>query len=164
MTYAGFWRRLVAYIIDGIVVSVAIGIVYEIFVATGIINFEPMMDMANDLALQSGAEPDPAQAMAAAQGMMQQMSLLYLADFIIAWLYEALLTSSASQATLGKMALGMKVTDANGERVGFGRATGRFFGKLVSGFILYIGFLMVAFTARKQGLHDMMASTLVLRR
>ncbi len=71
--------------------------------------------------------------------------------------------SSANQATLGKMALSLKVTDAKGERLTFGRATGRHFGKIVSGVIFLIGFFMAGWTAKKQALHDMMASTLVVR-
>ncbi len=72
--------------------------------------------------------------------------------------------SSSKQATLGKMALGIIVTDVNGERIGFGRATGRFFGKIVSGMIFYIGYIMAGFTDRKQALHDMMAGTLVVNK
>jgi uncharacterized RDD family membrane protein YckC len=82
---------------------------------------------------------------------------------IAGWLYEALMVSSTSQATLGKMAVGLKVTRADGSRLSFARATGRFFGKIISFIILLIGFIMIAFTARKQGLHDMMADTLVVR-
>jgi uncharacterized RDD family membrane protein YckC len=61
------------------------------------------------------------------------------------------------------MALGIIVTDLEGRRIGFGRATGRYFAKILSALILGIGFLMVAFTQRKQGLHDMIAGTLVVR-
>jgi uncharacterized RDD family membrane protein YckC len=71
--------------------------------------------------------------------------------------------SSAKQATVGKMALGIIVTDLEGRRLGFGRATGRYFAKILSALILGIGFLMAAFTERKQGLHDMVASTLVVK-
>lgn len=71
--------------------------------------------------------------------------------------------SSAKQATLGKMALGIVVTDLEGARIGFGRATGRYFAKILSGLILGIGFLMAAFTERKQGLHDIIAGTLVVK-
>jgi uncharacterized RDD family membrane protein YckC len=60
------------------------------------------------------------------------------------------------------MALGIKVTDLSGERIGFGKATGRYFGKIISGLILLIGYIMVAFTEKKQGLHDMMAGCLVV--
>lgn len=72
--------------------------------------------------------------------------------------------SSAKQATLGKMAVGIVVTDMNGGRISFGNATGRFFGKILSGLIIYVGFIMVAFTDKKQGLHDMMAGTLVVQK
>ena len=67
------------------------------------------------------------------------------------------------QGTLGKKALGMIVTDLDGGRIGFGRATGRYFAKILSALILGIGFIMVAFTQRKQGLHDLIASTLVYK-
>ncbi|MGA9497765.1 MAG: RDD family protein, partial [Terriglobales bacterium] len=79
------------------------------------------------------------------------------------WLYEAFMESSSYQATLGKMIFGMKVTDLYGNRISFGRATGRHFAKWLSGMILGIGYIMVAFTERKQGLHDLLAGTLVRR-
>jgi uncharacterized RDD family membrane protein YckC len=82
---------------------------------------------------------------------------------VVGWLYFALMESSSHQATLGKMALGIRVTDLQGGRLTFGRATARFFGKIVSGLICYIGFIMAAFTERKQALHDMIAGTLVVR-
>jgi Tfp pilus assembly major pilin PilA len=72
--------------------------------------------------------------------------------------------SSVQQATLGKMALGIRVTDGQGRRVSFGRATGRHFAKLLSGLILLIGYLMAGFTVRKQALHDMIAGCLVVNR
>ncbi|MBU6289830.1 MAG: RDD family protein [Chloroflexi bacterium] len=57
-----------------------------------------------------------------------------------------------------------KVVDDRGNPISFGRATGRYFGKIVSALILLIGLFMAAFTARKQALHDMMAGTLVVKR
>jgi Tfp pilus assembly major pilin PilA/uncharacterized membrane protein YeaQ/YmgE (transglycosylase-associated protein family) len=87
-----------------------------------------------------------------------------LLGFVIGWLYFALMESSAGQGTIGKRVVGIVVTDLNGDRIGFGRATGRYFGKILSSIILLIGYLMAAFTQRKQGLHDMLASTLVLNR
>jgi uncharacterized RDD family membrane protein YckC len=77
------------------------------------------------------------------------------------WLYEAFMLSSPYQATLGKMIFGMKVTDLSGNRISFARATGRHFAKWLSGIILCIGYIMVALTERKQGLHDILAETLV---
>ena len=79
------------------------------------------------------------------------------------WLYEALMESSSYQATLGKMIFGMKVTDLYGNRISFARAMGRHFAKILSGMILCIGFIMVGLTERKQGLHDLLAGTLVWR-
>ena len=70
--------------------------------------------------------------------------------------------ASSKKATLGKMALGLIVTDVNGVRLSFGRASGRYFGKILSGLILNIGFIMAAFTEKKQALHDILAGTLVL--
>ena len=59
--------------------------------------------------------------------------------------------------------MGIIVTDLEGRRIGFGKATGRHFAKILSALILGIGFLMVAFTQRKQGLHDILAGTLVVK-
>jgi len=67
-------------------------------------------------------------------------------------MYQAVMESSVKQATLGKMALGIVVTDLSGNRVSFGKALGRYFGQILSGFILGIGFLMIGFTTKKQGL------------
>jgi len=85
-----------------------------------------------------------------------------LLSVIMSWLYFALMESSSRGATLGKMALGIRVTDLSGNRISFGKATGRYFGKIVSSMILMIGYLMAAFTERKQALHDMMAGCLVV--
>ncbi len=83
---------------------------------------------------------------------------------IVAQVYFAAFESSPRQATIGKMALGIYVTNERGERISFLRALGRNLGKNLSSLILNIGFIMAAFTARKQALHDMIAKTLVLKR
>ncbi|MBM4406123.1 MAG: RDD family protein [Chloroflexi bacterium] len=85
-----------------------------------------------------------------------------LIAFFGGWLYYALMESSPRKATLGKMALGIAVTDYDGKQITFAKATGRYFGKLISVVILLIGYLMVAWTEKKQGLHDIMAGTLVV--
>lgn len=84
--------------------------------------------------------------------------------FVGPWLYEAFMLSSEWQATVGKRAMSIVVTGIDGGRISFARATGRHFAKYVSAFILGIGFIMAAFTAKKQALHDMMAETLVINR
>ncbi len=82
----------------------------------------------------------------------------------ITWLYFAFMESSQYQGTLGKLAVGLAVTDMKGKRITFANATGRHFGKYISIFILGIGLLMIAFTKQKQGLHDIFAGCLVLRK
>jgi uncharacterized RDD family membrane protein YckC len=136
--YAGFWRRFAAYLID----SILFGIVVVPIVLVAL--------------------PDPTQAQAAAPP--PAFAVLAPLYYLVTWLYFALMESSGRQATLGKMALGIVVTDLDGNRIGFGKATARFFAKILSGLILYIGFIMAAFTQKKQGLHDMIAGTLVVKR
>jgi uncharacterized RDD family membrane protein YckC len=88
--------------------------------------------------------------------------LLQGVSLLGAWLYESLLESSSWQGSVGKKLLGLRVTDMDGYRISFGRATGRHFGKILSGMICLIGFFMIAFTEKQQGLHDLLAGTLVL--
>jgi uncharacterized RDD family membrane protein YckC len=88
----------------------------------------------------------------------------FILSVVASWLYEAFMLSSEWQATVGKRAMSIVVTSADGGRISFARATGRHFAKYVSAFILLIGFIMAAFTAKKQALHDMMAETLVINR
>ncbi len=83
--------------------------------------------------------------------------------FVLEWLYFSYQESSTAQATIGKRVLGIKVTDLEGNRISFGRATGRYFAKIISALIILIGFIMAAFTSKKQGLHDMIAGTLVVK-
>jgi len=85
-------------------------------------------------------------------------------SFFGPWLYEAFMLSSEWQATVGKKAMNIIVADIYGKRISFARATGRHFAKYLSAFLLGIGFIMAAFTAKKQALHDMIADTLVFNR
>lgn len=83
---------------------------------------------------------------------------------VVSWFYFAAMESSARQATLGKSALDIMVTDLDGRSVSFGRASARYFGKFISFLLFGIGFIMAAFTVRRQALHDKMAGCLVIRR
>ena len=69
--------------------------------------------------------------------------------------------SSSRQATVGKMAVGIKVGNAKGEKISFANALGRYFSKLISSAILYIGYMMAGWDSKKQALHDKIASTYV---
>src|SRR5205807_8035949 len=86
-----------------------------------------------------------------------------ITGFLAGWLYYALMERSSRQATLGKMAFGFVVTDLQGQRISFGRATCRYFGGIVS-YILFIGFLMCTWTERKQCWHDVMAGCLMFKK
>jgi len=83
---------------------------------------------------------------------------------VAGWLYFAIQESGVQQATLGKKALGLKVTTIDGQRMSFGQATGRHFGKIISGIILFIGYFMMLWDEKKQTLHDKMAGALVVKR
>jgi uncharacterized RDD family membrane protein YckC len=142
--YGGFWIRVVAAIIDAILLRVVVAPVGMIFGGLGLAG-----------GMMGGI---PHLGMGLLGGAVTIVLLIFGS-----WLYEAFLESSSYQATLGKMIFGMKVTDLNGNRISFGRATGRHFAKWISGMILCIGYIMVGFTERKQGLHDLLAGTLVRR-
>jgi uncharacterized RDD family membrane protein YckC len=149
LRYGGFWRRVAAALIDAVIVNGAmllLSLVLPIYENAGPGGFS-----VPDSAMGVGAE-------------LEYTSLGTVIVIVGAWLYAAFLESGRKQATLGKMALSMQVTDIDGDRINFTQATGRFFAKFLSGFLLAIGFLMVAFTPRKQGLHDILAKTLVIRR
>jgi uncharacterized RDD family membrane protein YckC len=81
---------------------------------------------------------------------------------IVTWFYWVLMESSSRQSTVGKAIMGMVVTDIDGKRVSFGRATGRHFGKFASALVILAGFVMIGFTAKKQGLHDLITGSLVV--
>lgn len=85
-----------------------------------------------------------------------------LANTLMWVVYYGALESSSAQATLGKRAVGIKVVDLNGERLTFGRAAGRYLAMYISAILLLMGFIMVAFDKKKQGLHDKLANCLVV--
>ena len=141
--HAGFWLRVVAWLIDALILSPVFAVLYVIVVGSS----------AVPLAMQPyGLVP------------FRVLPSLWFVWVLAPWLYYALCEASAWQATPGKLALGLRVTDEYGRRVGFGRATGRFFGKFLSGFILDIGYMLAGWTERKQALHDLMAGCCVVRR
>jgi len=135
--YAGFWKRFCAYFIDIIITQIVVVIIA--FICGFMIG------------MSGGSESEGA----IVGGII---------GIVLPWIYFAAMESSGKQATLGKMALGIKVTSTEGEKITFGKASGRYFGKILSALILLIGFVMVAFTEKKQGLHDIMAGCLVLNK
>ena len=152
--HAGFWKRVAAYITDAIILWIP----------------QMLVESVTGASAAKQAMNDAAKSAAGDMQLIHQAQMHYFAaawpamliGFAIAVLYFAICESSAWQGTVGKLALGIRVTDLEGRRISLGRAFGRYFAKLLSAIILGIGFLMVAFTQRKQGLHDMIVGTLVL--
>jgi uncharacterized RDD family membrane protein YckC len=151
VAYAGFWLRVVAFIIDAILLHFVSVILFLPFAASMGMGMRGMM---------TGRPPNIQELLPLFHAMFR-MALIRL---VLNWLYFALLESSSWQATLGKKALGLEVTDLDGNRISFGRATGRFFAKIISSLTLGIGYIMAGFTEKKQALHDMIAGTLVIRK
>jgi uncharacterized RDD family membrane protein YckC len=142
--YGGFWIRFVAAFIDTILVQIVVLPVSLIMRA--------MIGLAAVAVRMPGRGTHMVASIA-----------IYAFGFLVAWIYESSMESSSRQATLGKMALSLTVVDLQGNRISFARASGRHFAKLLSGMILFIGYIMAGFTDRKQALHDMIAGTLVRR-
>lgn len=141
--YGGFWERFVAAFIDGILMNI---IGFVIGFIGGFIG--AAIDGPNG---QGGV------------GFVFVI-LAQILSIIITYGYYVIMESSASQATLGKQAMGLIVTDLDGNRISVGRAIGRNLAEILSSITLLIGYIMQPFTERKQALHDMIAGTLVCKR
>ncbi len=154
--YAGFWKRFGAIIIDGIIIWVLQAFVFvPILGALGLGFFNNMED------LQSG---DTEAAVGMLGAIMAAAGAIWVLTMIIQVLYFTLMESSKTQATLGKMALGIIVTDMNGSPLNFSKALVRNLCRLLSNFTMLIGYIIAAFTAKKQALHDIIAGTLVVNK
>jgi serine/threonine protein kinase len=139
--YAGFWLRAGALVIDVVIMLIG-ALVFGLALSV----FGGMLGWDVDSVISS----------------ITQVGRLI--DLLIGWIYFAGMESSASGNTFGKRAVGIRVVDLQGQRISFGNATGRYFGKILSALIVLIGYFMAGFTARKQALHDMMAGTLVIKK
>jgi uncharacterized RDD family membrane protein YckC len=155
LPYAGFWLRFAAYLVDSLLVGFVFGVIAVIGVLAlgGMAFLESIPDRLN--------AGDPA----VVASLLTFYGLFILVAVVGGWLYFALMESSERQATLGKLALGLTVTNDQLQRMTFGRATGRYFAKIITGLIPFgIGYMMAGFTEKKQALHDMIASTFVFKK
>ena len=157
ITYAGFWKRFIATIIDGFI--------------SGIVNFALLVPCLAifGIAWFTGTATGTSDPMEQADVATMIAALIaYLGalvgQFLFGWLYSALMESSRYQATVGKLVLGIRVTGMQGQRISFGRATGRYFGKVLSCMTFCIGFMLAGFTEKKQALHDLVAGCLVINK
>ena len=154
--YAGFWLRFVAYIIDYLILYVI-----NLIILTPILGMLGMSMASSSMDFASMSEGDMINMittilMAVVAGSMVLM--------VVNILYYTVMESSKFQGTVGKMALGLKVTDSNGGKLSFVSALIRNVGKIVSGIILMIGYIMAGFTEKKQALHDMFVGALVVKK
>lgn len=140
MTYGGFWIRVGAYLIDTVLLMMV---------------FVPLIFIFGTSTVETTSTGFSSSAQSDSPVLNLILGLLGAAYFVG-------LESSAMQATPGKRAMGLVVTDADGRRISVLRALGRYFAKILSSMIFFIGFIMVAFTDRKQGLHDLICTTFVV--
>lgn len=144
--HAGLWKRLFASILDYFIIYVL-----AMTLAFLKIMFDMLVGMGKTLILLDSRAFEIIYA-----------SVRLAAGISVPWLYYAILESSKLQGTFGKKALGIIVVDQNYERVSFGRATGRFWSRILSFLTIYVGYIMTAFTKKKQALHDIIVKTYVV--
>ncbi|MGA2933627.1 MAG: RDD family protein [Methanomicrobiales archaeon] len=177
--YPGFWTRVFAYIIDTVILAIPSAIIIFLLIAGPISDAMnavsgTMSPFSLDTIPSPGTmipsapySPDLGSLLPSDLGSlfgpllfaMMETAVIVLA---IRWVYFAYMESSPRQATFGKAALGLVVIDGGGHRISFLRATGRWLGKLLSWATLGIGFYLIQFTEKKQGLHDLIADTFVV--
>jgi len=154
--YAGFWLRFVAYLIDSFILGACFALILvPIVIWTGV-----------GSALGKIHPGEDAGDIDALFGLLGVTFILAFFGIIVggSWLYNALLESSAWQGSVGKKMLSLKVTDLWGRPITFARASGRHFGKIITSLIPFgVGYILAGFTEKKQAIHDMLASCLVLR-
>lgn len=138
LVYAGFWQRFAAMFIDGFIIGATTLLLVAVCAVLLAVN-----------STNIGA-------------MLALIALLYLAGFVISAAYFTLMEAGERGATYGKRALNIRVTDADGNRISTGRALGRWFGHWITNCTFYIGYLIQPFTEKKQALHDMISSTVVI--
>jgi uncharacterized RDD family membrane protein YckC len=210
LEYAGFWVRFLAYLIDAILLGIASSIISNLFLGSSL----GALTQLSTLGETADSEAVLRQLGTTLSGFIGATIFATLAVTILTWLYYAFLESGERQGTLGKMAMGLIVTDENNQRLGFGQASWRYFAKSLipfvitvmsllsifpaigaitstlgtpenaedvvgsllgvfgtisaisglGGLLILVAYVMAAFTAKKQALHDMMAKTLVLKK
>lgn len=149
MFYAGFWKRVLSHIIDSLILWFVFSIIGWILI---------VIHAVGDGGLSTATVITAVETPISTARMVVQ-NLLNLG---VIWLYYAIMESSKCKATVGKLALGIIVVDEFNQKLSFGRASARYWSKLLSVITLFIGFIMTAFTAKKQALHDLIAGTYVI--
>lgn len=141
--YAGFWKRGAAFFIDAVIIMFPQAFLGNIF-GTAFVN------------RMSSVDP--------IQEYIGYTLWAQIIAVVVAWVYMAGMESSSFQASIGKLLLGIRVVGKDGGRISFARATGRFLGRILSVLVAGLGILAIAFSEKKQALHDMMADCLVVNK
>jgi uncharacterized RDD family membrane protein YckC len=152
VVYGGFWLRVAARIIDGVILWFVGQIVGALVL--GIL----APDLIKSFALSPGEQPSPEQLGV----MVQAMALMFATSLVVGLLYDLLFIRKMA-ATPGKLALGLRLQRADGTPLSYGRIIGRYFAVMASGFLLGIGHLLAAFDREKRALHDHLCDTRVVR-
>ena len=147
-TYASFWQRALAFVIDLLLIGVIMALL--------------VLPLATVLGLRESRAANEVRS-AFVMFLLGAYLVTTILSILGAWLYYALSESSRFEATIGKRLLGLRVTDADGERLDFQTASIRFFGKIISSALAGAGFFMQPFTPQYQALHDVIAKTIVVR-
>ena len=150
---AGLWLRFLAAMVDSIIIGLVLGVVWLL--------------AATVIGIPIGILAAVSQAKESEVGDVWGFVAVLAGVVILVggnWLYSALFESSPAMATPGKQVMRIVVTDEREQRLSFSLASARFAGKLISIVPCGAGFLLCAFTARRQALHDLMVATFVLVR
>ena len=142
VVYAGFWKRVAASLIDGFAIGIPVAVI--VMIVGGVLGWGSSFSAG--LAGSSAFHPG------------ETLLSYLLSALVFAWFHS----SAGLLATPGKLAIGIKVVRADGDKISFLRGFARYWAYLLSAMLLGIGLLMAAFTGRKQGLHDLMCDTLVV--
>jgi uncharacterized RDD family membrane protein YckC len=151
--YGGFWLRFVGMLIDGIIMAIPIGILQTV-----------LLGMLGMSLVQNPPDPNapPEEMFQAMAPFFAAIGFTSLLGMGLGCLYETVFLVKYG-ATPGKMAIGVKVVRPDGSKLEVGRAIGRYFSKLLSAIILYIGYIMAGFDSEKRALHDMICDTRVVK-
>ena len=151
--YGGFWIRFLARFIDGILLGI-VGFIIQL--PLGLLMVGRLGGLGRIGDLQGPA------ALAALPSILALQGLSFLVGTALGLAYEMYFLTSRG-ATLGKMALGLKVIRVDGGPISAGRAAGRYFASWLSNLTLFIGYIIAGFDERKRSLHDRICDTLVIR-
>ena len=152
--YAGFWLRFVAWFIDVCLLGMLGWIIIAPLLAT--------VGLASNFSFSDFQNTEDVAALIAVLSAM--IGISWAVNEVMKILYHSFMESSKYQGSVGKMALGLMVTDLQGQRLDFGKALVRNLCKLISNLTFTIGYIMAGFTEKQQALHDVIAGALVVKK